>query len=125
MSGARTPPERLKRRWAYTPPLRIANPFLSENKTRYPSRCAARTRTAETIPAPCPPTPAVKIWKGSFLRSSPEMTFGGSIFRLVGVAGVGGFCLTTVTSSKEGHAFTLAQAPSDTQWDKSVTILGP
>ena len=35
--------------------------------------------------------------------------------RLAGMTVVGGFRLTTVTSSKEGQAFTLAQAPSDTQ----------
>ena len=32
---------------------------------------------------------------------------------------------STITSSNDGQALILAQAPSDTQEDKSVTIFGP
>src|SRR6267143_4107568 len=93
--------------WAETAPFLIASPFLSLNRTWYPSLVPARARTDDITPTPIPPTPLMKIFHVSLKRCGVGCGIFSSEISLT--RDFGGLFLVTITFSNEGQAMTLVQ----------------
>src|SRR5712691_11451640 len=111
------------RTWAETAPFLIASPFLSLNRTWYPSLVPARARTDDITPTPIPPTPLMKIFHVSLNRCGAGVEILSSAIFLT--RDFGGLFLVIITFSNDGHAMTFVQYVSDTQIDWSIPIFSP
>src|SRR3989442_12947945 len=108
---------------ADTAPFLIASPFLSLNRTWYPSLVPARARTDDITPTPMPPTPLMNIFQVSLKRCGAGVGMLSSEIFLT--LDFGGLFLAMITFSKDGQAMTFVQYVSDTQIDWSIPIFSP
>src|SRR3989454_11824283 len=98
---------------ADTAPFLIASPFLSLNRTWYPSLVPARARTEDITPTPIPPTPLMKIFQGSLKRGGVA---GGMLSRGIFLTlDLGGLFLVTITFSNDGQAIIFLQCVVETE----------
>src|SRR5438309_10178858 len=95
------------RTWAETAPFLIASPFLSLNRTWYPSLVPARARTDDITPTPMPPTPLMNIFQVSLNRCGAGVgMFSSGIFLTLDF---GGLFIVMFTFSYDWHAMSFVQ----------------